>query len=151
MAQDERAKSNPEYYFKSEDEMASLFADVPEALENTINIAKKCSFFPKESNPDLPKFSDKEEAEIKQRALKGLETRLSQENILEAEIYHQRLEYELAVITKMNFSGYFLIVSDFVKFAKNNDIPVGPGRGSGAGSLVAWVLEITELNPIKYG
>ncbi|MFN5352297.1 MAG: DNA polymerase III subunit alpha [Alphaproteobacteria bacterium] len=151
LAQDERAKSNPEYYFKSEDEMASLFADVPEALENTINIAKKCSFFPKESNPALPKFSDNEEAEIKQIALKGLEKRLSQENILEAEIYHQRLEYELAVITKMNFSGYFLIVSDFVKFAKNNDIPVGPGRGSGAGSLVAWVLEITELNPIKYG
>jgi DNA polymerase-3 subunit alpha len=158
LIEENRPKSNQNYFFKSQDEMQMLFEDIPEAIASTVNIAKKALYFPKMQQPSLPKFKDEEgfdeNSEIEKIAILGLKNRLTEEKITdnqEIEAYNARLKFELSVISKMNYSGYFLIVSDFVKFAKLNDIPVGPGRGSGAGSLVAWVLEITEINPIKYG
>lgn len=158
LIEENRPKSNPNYFFKSQEQMQTLFEDMPEAISSTLNIAKKALYFPKMQQPSLPKFKDEEgfdeNNEIEKIAILGLKNRLSQEEIVDEktiEAYNNRLAFELSVISKMNYSGYFLIVSDFVKFAKANDIPVGPGRGSGAGSLVAWVLEITEINPIKYG
>lgn len=160
-----RKKNSPQQYFKSQEQMEEMFSDIPEAIENTVNIAKKCSIMAFERPPTLPKFSNEkdfdEAAELKIQAIEGLRSRLStkfkfeetsgeeQEKINQE--YLARLEYELSVIIKMNFSGYFLIVSDFIKWAKNNEIPVGPGRGSGAGSIIAWSLEITDLDPIRFG
>ncbi len=160
-----RAKNSPEQYFKSGQELESLFSDIPEAIENTVNIAKKCHIMAFERAPTLPKFSNEkkfdETKELKNQALEGLKSRLQRKFEIEEttiekqqEItaqYFSRLDFELLVITKMNFSGYFLIVSDFIKWAKNNEIPVGPGRGSGAGSIVAWALQITDLDPIRFG
>lgn len=160
-----RRKNSPQQYFKTPQEIAELFADLPEALENTVEIARKCSSMAFERVPTFPKFSNDEnfdEAdELQKQAESGLEARLlakfslensSSEQIAKIRIqYRQRLEFELSVILKMNFAGYFLIVSDFIKWAKRNDIPVGPGRGSGAGSIIAWVLEITDLDPIRFG
>ncbi|MDC3063478.1 DNA polymerase III subunit alpha [Alphaproteobacteria bacterium] len=148
-----------ENYFKSKSQMISLFEDLPEALQNTIIIAKKCSFCLKPKELSLPKFvnseSDDEFTVLKQISEIGLEKRLTENNIFQdlkkLQIYKSRLKDELDVISKMGFSGYFLIVSDFVKWSKNNNIPVGPGRGSGAGSIVAWCIQITELDPIKWG
>jgi DNA polymerase-3 subunit alpha len=147
-------------YFKSQDEMVQLFADLPEAIENTVNIAKKCNYFVDKAPLSLPKFSDDEVSLINTQANEGLQIRLKQEvfpRLKENEqkqdveiLYQQRLDFELDVISKMGFSGYFLIVSDFIKWAKNQNIPVGPGRGSGAGSLVAWCLFITDVNPIAF-
>ncbi len=160
-----RKKLTPEHYFKSSIEMEKLFSDLPEALENTVNIAKKCSVMAKERPPTLPKFPTHENLseadQLSLEAKKGLEERLKIKFELEetsaeeqAKIikeYNERLDYELKVINQMNFSGYFLIVSDFIIWSKNNDIPVGPGRGSGAGSIVAWSLQITDLDPIRFG
>lgn len=161
----DRKKNSPQQFFKSPEQMEELFSDIPEAIENTVNIAKKCHIMAFERAPTLPKFSTEagfdEAAELKAQALEGLKMRLATKFALEeiAEIdqekfnqeYIARLEYEVSVITKMNFSGYFLIVSDFIKWAKHNDIPVGPGRGSGAGSIIAWSLQITDLDPIRFG
>jgi len=161
----DRKKNSPQQFFKSPEQMEELFSDIPEAIENTINIAKKCHIMAFERAPTLPKFSTEdgfdEAAELKAQALEGLKMRLitkfALEEIAETEQeqfnqeYIARLEYEVSVITKMNFSGYFLIVSDFIKWAKHNDIPVGPGRGSGAGSIIAWSLQITDLDPIRFG
>ncbi|MBU6339663.1 MAG: DNA polymerase III subunit alpha [Rickettsiales bacterium] len=160
-----RKRNSPEQYFKSAEQMEELFSDLPEAIENTVNIAKKSSIMAFERPPTLPKFSNEkdfdEAKELKAQAMDGLKSRLTtkfnvekisaeeQEKINQE--YIARLDYEVSVITKMNFSGYFLIVSDFIKWAKNNDIPVGPGRGSGAGSIVAWALQITDLDPIRFG
>jgi DNA polymerase-3 subunit alpha len=138
---------------------------MPEAIENTINIAKKCHIMPIERSPALPSFSldptFNEHQEISKQAKLGLDLRLQQKfynqqynTQQQQEInlqYQQRLEYELDIIIKMNFAGYFLIVSDFIKWAKQQQIPVGPGRGSGAGCLVAWALQITDLDPIRFG
>ncbi len=148
-----------ENYFKSKSEMMSLFEDLPEALQNTIIIAKKCSFCLKPKELTLPKFVnselDDEFTVLKQISEVGLEKRLKENQIFQdlkkIQIYKNRLNDELDVISKMGFSGYFLIVSDFVKWSKDNNIPVGPGRGSGAGSIVAWCIQITELDPIKWG
>lgn len=160
-----RKKNSPEQYFKSMPEMEALFADIPEAIENTLNIAKKCNVMAFERSPTLPKFNKSpdfsESEELKKQAAEGLKMRLSYkyelENIateqqieIEKE-YFKRLDFELSVINKMGFDGYFLIVSDFIKWSKRNDIPVGPGRGSGAGSVVAWSLQITDLDPIRFG
>ncbi len=162
----DRKKLSEEQYFKTQEAMEELFSDIPEALENTVNIAKKCHVMAFERGPTLPRFSMEEnfsEAdELKKQALEGLKARLERKFENEGisseeqrkkinEEYFARLDYELSIIIKMNFSGYFLIVSDFIKWAKINDIPVGPGRGSGAGSIVAWSLQITDLDPIRFG
>jgi len=150
VAEENRRKSNKNSYFKSPLEMEQLFADVPEAIENTILIAKKCSFYVKERQAILPRISENENEELKRQAKEGLEERLKSVEG-NKEVYYSRLEYELSVILSMNFAGYFLIVSDFIKWSKKNSVPVGPGRGSGAGSIIAWSLQITDLDPIKFG
>jgi DNA polymerase III subunit alpha len=149
---------NPHQYFKNQDEMCKIFSDLPEATSNTIYVAKQCLYQVNKNPPALPKFSDNENQLIKELSFKGLQSRMESQvyNIIKKpkeeldNIYYQRLNYELSVIEKMGFDGYFLIVSDFIKYAKNNNIPVGPGRGSGAGSIVAWALEITDVNPIRF-
>ena len=163
--QTDRKRISKEQYFKSQEELEDLFSDIPEAIENTVNIAKKCQIFAFERPPTLPRFSTaegfSEPDELRKQAKEGLEERLAHkfklENINEDEQakinkeYFERLDFELDIIIRMDFPGYFLIVSDFIKWSKINDIPVGPGRGSGAGSIVAWSLKITDLDPIRFG
>ena len=165
LVEENRKKNSPEQYFKNYEQFLELFKDLPEAIANSINIAKRCHTMAFERPPTLPKFSTEEnfdEAfELRNQSLEGLKMRLKNKFLIEeidAETqqkidkeYFERLEYELGIIIKMNFSGYFLIVSDFIKWAKNNEIPVGPGRGSGAGSIIAWSLQITDLDPIRFG
>ncbi|MBQ9545436.1 MAG: DNA polymerase III subunit alpha [Clostridia bacterium] len=144
-----------EFYLKSGDEMEELFSDTPEALENTVKIAEACDFSFDFSSRHLPKFDSGEKScpeILKEKTFEGFERLKSRGLIPEEreEEYLKRIEYELEVIIRMGFSDYFLIVWDFVDFAKKHDIPVGPGRGSGAGSLVAYCLSITEIDPIKY-
>jgi len=149
--QEPRRRLTPEHYFKSEAEMAALFADLPEALENTVEIARRCAFAAKKRNPILPKFADDEVEELRRQAWEGLRARLSVITpSAPVEVYEERLTFELGIIEQMGFPGYFLIVADFIKWAKDHHIPVGPGRGSGAGSLVAYVLTITDLDPLRY-
>jgi DNA polymerase-3 subunit alpha len=154
LAAQDRRRLTPEHCFKSQAEMAALFADIPEAIENTIEIARRCAYRVTSRAPILPRFADGDEAEVLRRqAHEGLARRLATRGLVEgrtADDYMQRLDFELDVITKMNFPGYFLIVADFIKFAKGRGIPVGPGRGSGAGSLVAYVLTITDLDPFRF-
>jgi len=144
-----------EHYFKSQKEMIDLFYDIPSAIENTINIAKRCSYVVPKREPLLPSISKgiDEKQTLIEYANSGLKQRFIEKNIPveEQERYKKQLDYELSVINKMNFNGYFLIVSDFINWAKQNDIPVGPGRGSGAGSMVAWSLKITDLDPFRWG
>ena len=163
--QDDRRRINPEYYFKSSEEMNELFADLPEAILNTVIIAQRCAFKVPTIAPILPKSTIdetmSEEDNLKSLAKKGLAGRLEQhvfqgekDSELRQEIakpYEERLDYELGIINDMGFPGYFLIVADFIKWSKDMDIPVGPGRGSGAGSVVAWVLLITDLDPLRFG
>lgn len=155
---DRRKKSNPDFYFKSSEQMIELFADIPEAIENTVNIALSCSSCIETKDPILPSFVDDEnisEAELfKSESIKGLESRKTEIEDYSDEkfkLYQERLEFEMDIIINMGFTGYFLIVMDFIQWAKNNNIPVGPGRGSGAGSLVAWSMKITNIDPIRYG
>lgn len=148
---DARRILTPEHFFKSQEMMLELFEDLPEAINNTLEIAKRCSFHSRTRAPMLPKFCDDESEELKKRAVAGLKSKISKIELADTEeAYFQRLEYELGVINSTNFAGYFLIVADFVCWAKDNGIPVGPGRGSGAGSLVAYALNITTLDPIRY-
>jgi DNA polymerase-3 subunit alpha len=152
----ERPRATPQQYLKSPEEMAAAFADLPEALANTVEIAKRCAYRPLGRAPILPNFDTKggrdEAAELAAQARAGLKARLEGgELYADRKAYDERLAYELGVIQKMGFSGYFLIVSDFIKWAKSHDIPVGPGRGSGAGSVVAWALTITDLDPLRFG
>ncbi len=157
-----RTKLTNQHYFKSSDEMIELFKDLPEALENNFNLPLRCSFKPNSSKPILPNISssDKDANEmLKQLSKEGLKDKfknifnidkdknLNEEKYLK---YEKRLNHEIKIIIKMNYAGYFLIVSDYIKWAKKNKIPVGPGRGSGAGSLVAWCLSITDIDPIKF-
>jgi DNA polymerase-3 subunit alpha len=162
ITEDNRRRETKEHYFKSAEEMRELFADLPEAADNTLVIAQRCHFLLKSINPILPPFATEggrsENDEIAAQAREGLEWRLenfvyplSEKSDETAKPYRDRLAYELDVIQKMGFSGYFLIVSDFIKWAKENNIPVGPGRGSGAGSVVAWALRITDLDPLRFG
>ena len=149
--QEARRKLTAQHYFKSQSEMATLFADLPEALENTVEIARRCAFMAYRRDPILPKFADDEVQELRRQSVKGLEERLAViPHADTVEAYHKRLEFELDIIEGMGFPGYFLIVADFIKWAKDHDIPVGPGRGSGAGSLVAYALTITDLDPLRY-
>ncbi|HYD32382.1 MAG TPA: DNA polymerase III subunit alpha, partial [Azospirillaceae bacterium] len=160
-----RRRLTPEHCFKSAAEMREMFADVPEAVDNTLVIARRCSFLLKPIKPILPPFpceGGRDEAEeLRAQARAGLEMRLektvltpemsAEEKEVKRKEYVDRLEFELDVIEKMKFPGYFLIVSDFIKWAKAHGIPVGPGRGSGAGSCVAWALLITDLDPLRFG
>ncbi|MEL6532886.1 MAG: DNA polymerase III subunit alpha, partial [Pseudomonadota bacterium] len=147
-----RRRLTPEHYFKTPEEMAALFADLPEALENTVEIARRCAFRTRTHDPILPRFADDELEELRRQAKDGLERRMQViEPAAERSVYDERLEFELGIIEQMGFPGYFLIVADFIKWAKAKDIPVGPGRGSGAGSLVAYALTITDLDPLRYG
>jgi DNA polymerase III subunit alpha len=161
-----RRKLTPHHCLKSSEEMIELFSDIPEAIQNTVIIAKRCAYMPETRAPIFPTFQTREgfndQDELRAQALEGLENRLlkllwlkgekgSPEREAHIREYKNRLNYELDIIIQMGFSGYFLIVADFIKWAKNNDIPVGPGRGSGAGSVVAWSLTITDLDPIKFG
>ena len=165
--QSERRKLTVEHRFKSPSEMCALFSDIPEAIENTLVVAQRCSIMAEAQNPMLPaapketgneNLSDDEVLGVLSR--KGLEERLiSQSHSEQVErkdkvsieaSYKERLAYELDIIKNMGFSGYFLIVADFIRWSKKNNIPVGPGRGSGAGSITAYALEITAIDPIKY-
>ncbi len=149
--QDGRRRLTPQHYFKSQSEMVALFADLPEAIENTVEIAKRCAFGTYRRKPILPSFADDETAELKRQAREGLKARLAViPHAASVEDYEKRLEFELFIIEDMGFPGYFLIVADFIQWAKDQNIPVGPGRGSGAGSLVAYALLITDLDPLRY-
>ena len=164
ISQLDRPIHNAEYRFKTAQEMAEVFADIPEAIHNSVTIAKRCAFMVPSRAPILPDFISNEgrtqEEELAHLSKKGLAERLVAIRLSdygksldhEAEqAYHDRLDYELSVINEMGFPGYFLIVADFIQWAKAKDIPVGPGRGSGAGSLVAFVLDITTLDPLRWG
>ncbi len=149
--QEPRRFLTPQHYFKTPGEMAALFADLPEAIENTVEIARRCAFRAHTRDPILPKFAKDEVQELRRQAEKGLKERLAViPHAVSVEEYQERLDFELGVIEGMGFPGYFLIVADFIKWAKDHDIPVGPGRGSGAGSLVAYALTITDLDPLRY-
>lgn len=163
VSDDSRFRLTPDHYLKSRADMAKLFADLPEALENTVEIARRCSFVLKTRKPILPRFTgatdDAEEAEraesaeLRRQSVEGLEQRLAALGMAAGyteQDYRERLDFELSVIERMKFPGYFLIVSDFIKWAKTQDIPVGPGRGSGAGSLVAYALTITDVDPLRF-
>ncbi|HKA64432.1 MAG TPA: DNA polymerase III subunit alpha, partial [Methyloceanibacter sp.] len=161
VADSERRQLSPDYRFKTRAEMATLFADLPEALASTVEIARRCAFRPTTQAPILPRFSVgdsgeavDEAAELRRQAEEGLARRLRAHGLAGGrteEDYRDRLAFELGVIEKMKYPGYFLIVADFIKWAKAHGIPVGPGRGSGAGSLTAYALTITDLDPIRFG
>ena len=158
-----RLKLSDKHYFKSNDEMSKLFSDLPEALENNYNFPFRCSFRPMFSKPNLPNISSEKGGEaddiLKKDSLEGLNEKFKKVFKIKKEDttsdqrylkYKDRLEHELNIIIEMKYASYFLIVSDYIKWAKKNEIPVGPGRGSGAGSLVAWCLSITDVDPIKF-
>ena len=156
IGQDERRRVTPEHWFKPAADMRALFADLPEACDNTIDIARRCAFMVNKRDPIMPRFpipeGRTEDEELASQAREGLRARLAVHPLaVPLEAYEARLEQEIAVIQNMGFSGYFLIVSDFMKWAVSQGIPVGPGRGSGASSLVAWSLLITGLDPLRYG
>jgi len=157
VVEQDRRRETAQHYFKSPAQMAELFSDLPEAIENSLLIAQRCVYAPRKSEPTLPPFphaSGIEEPELlRAQAREGLFARFKQHNMPPEEhaAYQSRLEFELDVIIQMGFAGYFLIVADFIQWAKGQNIPVGPGRGSGAGSVASWALTITDLNPIQFG
>ncbi|MGD8327258.1 MAG: DNA polymerase III subunit alpha, partial [Sphingomonadales bacterium] len=165
LADPNRHRLNPEYAFKSAEEMKSLFKDLPEAIDNTIVIAERCAVMAETRAPILPNFAADQnvsEAEmLRNQANEGLEARLKAHIYTDdmdetarqeaKKPYQERLDYELGIIEQMGFPGYFLIVADFIGWSKAHGIPVGPGRGSGAGSLVAYALTITNLDPLRWG
>ncbi|WP_281685260.1 DNA polymerase III subunit alpha, partial [Thalassobaculum salexigens] len=165
VTEDDRRKVTAEHYFKNAAEMRELFSDLPEAVDNTLVIARRCSFMPEKLAPILPPFDTvggrNEAEELRAQAEEGLKKRLEAHVFTEgmdeaaraeaAKPYHERLDFELGIIEQMGFPGYFLIVADFIGWAKERNIPVGPGRGSGAGSLVAYSLLITDLDPLRWG
>ncbi len=165
LADDDRRRLTPEHWFKPQQAMEDLFADCPEAVENTVEIARRCAFRPKKRAPMLPRFisaddaaaaGDQIEAEaerLTQMAREGLEARFRTRGPapgVDREAYEARLTHELSIIISMKFPGYFLIVADFIQWAKAHGVAVGPGRGSGAGSLVAYALTITDLDPLRF-
>jgi DNA polymerase-3 subunit alpha len=161
LSESDRRQLTPEHRFKSRAEMAALFANLPEALASTVEIAQRCSFRPRTQAPILPRFSVGEQgaavdeaAELRRQAQAGLDRRIADYGLAPGrtiEEYRERLGFELGVIEGMKYPGYFLIVADFIQWAKAQGIPVGPGRGSGAGSLVAYALTITDLDPLRFG
>jgi DNA polymerase III subunit alpha len=164
LAQTERRKLTDQHYFKSRAEMFELFADLPEALDNTVEIAQRAVYRPRTRGPILPRFASlpgqtpeegtAAEAEaLRKMAYEGLQKRFDKfgrDERFSVADYEKRLEFELGIIIKMKYPGYFLIVADFIQWAKAHGIPVGPGRGSGAGSLVAYACTITDLDPLRY-
>ena len=150
-----REKISRNCFLKSPSQMIELFSDIPECCQNTLNLAKKCNILLEEKKTQLPRVVTEEDEDslLKTQALQALENKLKYDPLKDKhkKEYHDRLITELEIIQNMGYSGYFLIVADFIQWAKKNNIPVGPGRGSGAGSLVAWVLTITNLDPIKFG
>jgi len=163
IADDHRRRLSENHYFKSRAEMVELFNDLPEAVDNTVEIAVRCVWWPRTRKPILPRFADagsdamavqtSEAAMLRKAARDGLARRLAAHGVahgLAESDYFARLEYELGVIEGMKYPGYFLIVADFIQWAKRQGIPVGPGRGSGAGSVVAWALTITDLDPLRF-
>jgi DNA polymerase III subunit alpha len=157
VADNDRRRLTPYHSFRPAAEMREVFADLPEACDNTLVIARRCAFIPQPRQPILPAFptaaGEGEEAALRHATAAGLDARLSRLGIGEAQArpYRERLEFELGTIIQMGFAGYFLIVADFIQWAKRAQIPVGPGRGSGAGSVVAWALTITDLDPLRFG
>jgi len=164
IAVDDRRRLTPEHYFKTREEMTALFADLPEATRNSVEIAMRASFWPRVRKPILPRFAggdagpeaaDAAEADmLRGIAVDGLARRLDAHGMAPGQSradYEARLDFELNVIARMKYPGYFLIVADFIRWAKDQGIPVGPGRGSGAGSVVAWALTITDLDPLRFG
>ncbi len=158
-----RLRLTDQHYLKTNSEMSELFADLPEALENNYNFPLRCSYRPLFSNPILPNISSDKDGNadeiLKKDSIEGLKVKFNKifnlseedfENNNSYKEYKNRLNHELSIIIEMKYSSYFLIVADYIKWAKKNDIPVGPGRGSGAGSLVAWCLSITDVDPIKF-
>ncbi len=148
-----RRKVTPQHYFKTSEEMKKLFADIPEAIANTVQIAKRCGFMLTKQKPAFPQYDcgglTENELLIK-KAHEGLNKRMEKRSEEDRKKYTERMEYELEIIKKMGFPGYFLIVSDFIQWSKAHGIPVGPGRGSGAGSVVAWALTITDIDPLRF-
>ena len=162
VADDDRRRLTPYHSFRPAEEMRALFADLPEACDNTLVIAQRCAFIPQSRKPILPAFptadGEDEETALRAAARAGLDARLKSAQMDEAAVqpynaqdYERRLEFELDMIVRTGFAGYFLIVADFIQWAKRQGIPVGPGRGSGAGSVVAWALTITDLDPLRFG
>ncbi|HET6521225.1 MAG TPA: DNA polymerase III subunit alpha, partial [Geminicoccaceae bacterium] len=163
--QTDRRRLTPDHRFKTAAEMAELFEDIPEAVANTLTIARRCAFMVTARPPILPAYPTEdgrsEAGQLRAEAAAGLERRLErhvfrdgatpEEREAAARPYRERLAYELDVIEQMNYPGYFLIVSEFIRWAKDQGIPVGPGRGSGAGSVVAWAMSITDLDPLRFG
>ncbi|MFZ2005092.1 MAG: DNA polymerase III subunit alpha, partial [Stellaceae bacterium] len=153
----DRARLTPDHYFRPAAEMRTLFADLPEACNNTLAIAQRCAFMPRMQAPILPAFPMPEGLDeagaLREAAQAGLAARLAALGYDDetGKPYHERLDFELDMIVKTGFAGYFLIVADFIQWAKRQGIPVGPGRGSGAGSVVAWALTITDLDPLRFG
>ncbi|MEO6581163.1 MAG: DNA polymerase III subunit alpha [Sphingomicrobium sp.] len=147
----DRPTSSRDAWLKPAADMEALFADLPEAIANTAVVAQRCAFAAPQRKPILPRLSDDEDETLRREAHAGLEERLAGRSEEEKPQYRERLDFEIDVITRMGFAGYFLIVADFIKWAKANDIPVGPVRGSGAGSVAAWALTITGLDPIALG
>jgi DNA polymerase-3 subunit alpha len=157
VAESDRKRLTPLHYFRPAAEMRGLFSDLPEACDNTLVIARRCAFIPRFRKPILPAFTADggidEPAALRAAARAGLAARLASPALADADPqpYRDRLEFELETIIQMGFAGYFLIVADFIQWAKRHGIPVGPGRGSGAGSVVAWALTITDLDPLRWG
>jgi DNA polymerase III subunit alpha len=152
---DDRRRLTAEHFFRPAEDMRALFADLPEACDNTLVIARRCAFIPQARKPILPAFplpeGQDEESALRAAARAGLEARLQAAQVDDPTPYRDRLEFELDMIVQTGFAGYFLIVADFIQWAKAQGIPVGPGRGSGAGSVVAWALTITDLDPLRFG
>jgi len=165
ISKQDRRRATPDHRFKSAEEMRVLFADLPEAISNTLVIAQRCAFMPDTRAPILPAYPQldgrTEEQALRDLAEEGLEVRLADQVYGDetdeakreelAAPYRERFEFELGVINQMGYPGYFLIVADFIQWARRQDIPVGPGRGSGAGSVIAWALTITDLDPLRWG
>jgi DNA polymerase III subunit alpha len=154
VSQDDRPRVTASHHLATADEMRELFADLPEAIDNTLVIAKRCAFMVERRDPILPSLPElaegtSEEEKLRADAKAGLMERLGGRD--DVDPYRERLDFELGVIVDMGFAGYFLIVAEFIHWAKEHGIPVGPGRGSGAGSVVAWALKITDLDPLRFG
>jgi DNA polymerase-3 subunit alpha len=157
MAERDRRRVSPEHWFKPAAAMRKLFADLPEACDNTLALARRCAVMAESRKPVLPKCPKvregaTEEETVRAMAAEGLERRMDAAGADQAkrETYRARMAFELDVIAKMGFPGYFLIVADFIQWAKAHGIPVGPGRGSGAGSVTAWALTITDIDPLRF-
>ena len=147
-----RLRLSPEHYLKTPEQMEKLFADLPEAVSNTVQIAKRCGYFVEFHQPEFPRYDchgKTEDEVLKELSETGLKKRMENRPD-EFEKYNARMQYELSVISQMKFPGYFLIVADFIQWSKAHGIPVGPGRGSGAGSVVAWALTITDIDPLRF-